>query len=153
VALLWTHYNSSMSFLSWGPNPWAQYSSWASQELSRGGQPPPSPCYHPSFDAAQDTVGLLGCTQTVLAHIQLFIHQNSQVFLCRAVLSEFFSQSVSGKQRCVLPTVASAQCLVASSLRPWCWVSAPSTLCSSIAGAQANMYGNDDRVCSSIING
>ena len=31
---------------------------------------------------------------TLLAHVQLFIHQDLQVLLCRAALSEFFSQSV-----------------------------------------------------------
>jgi len=49
---------------------------------------------HPSFDAAQDTIGLLGCKCALLAHVYLFIHQNPQVLLCRAALSEFFSQFV-----------------------------------------------------------
>lgn len=30
---------------------------------------------HFSFDAAQDTFGLLGCKRTLLAHFKLFIHQ------------------------------------------------------------------------------
>ena len=33
-------------------------------------------------DTAQDTVGFLGCKCVLLAHIKLFVHQNSQVFLC-----------------------------------------------------------------------
>ena len=53
----------------------------------------PLPAGHPSFDAAQDTAGLLVSKSTLLAHIQLFIHQNPQVLLHRAALSEFF-QSV-----------------------------------------------------------
>ena len=46
----------------------------------------------PSFDAAQDTVGPLGHKCTLLACINLFIHQNPEVLLHRAALSEF-SQS------------------------------------------------------------
>jgi len=30
---------------------------------------------HAAFDAAQDTAGLLGCERTLVAHVQLFIHQ------------------------------------------------------------------------------
>ena len=30
----------------------------------------------PSFDVAQDTVGLLGCKHTLLAHIKFFIYQD-----------------------------------------------------------------------------
>jgi len=36
----------------------------------------PSPCCHPSFNAAHNTVGLLGCKHTLLAYVQFFIHQN-----------------------------------------------------------------------------
>jgi len=46
----------------------------------------------PSLDAAQDTLGFLGCKRTLLAHIELLVHQNPQV-LCRAELREFFSWS------------------------------------------------------------
>ncbi|KAK4816284.1 hypothetical protein QYF61_014582 [Mycteria americana] len=35
----------------------------------------PQPAGHTSLDAAQDTVGLLGCERTLPAHVQLFIHQ------------------------------------------------------------------------------
>jgi len=48
----------------------------------------------PSFDAAQDTVGLLGCKCILLVHVQVFVHQNPQVLLYRAALNEFFSQSL-----------------------------------------------------------
>lgn len=47
-----------------------------------------------SFDAAQDTVCLPGCKSTLLAHIQLFVYQNTQILLHRAAFSEFFSQSL-----------------------------------------------------------
>jgi len=35
--------------------------------------PLPLPADHPSVDAAQNTVGFLGCKSTLLAHAQLFI--------------------------------------------------------------------------------
>ena len=40
----------------------------------------PHPAGHSSSDAAQNMVGFLGCEGTLLAHIQLAIHQYSQVF-------------------------------------------------------------------------
>ena len=49
---------------------------------------------HPSFEAAQDTVGLPYCKHTLLAHTQLSAYQNPEDLLQRAVLNEFFSQSV-----------------------------------------------------------
>ena len=54
--------------------------------LQRGGRA--------SSDAAQDTVGLLGCKCTLSSHVQLFIHHHSQVLLARAALSLFIPQSV-----------------------------------------------------------
>lgn len=54
----------------------------------------PFPAGHPSSDAPLHTVGLLSHRHTLLAHVQFFIHHNPQVFLCRAALDEFFSQSV-----------------------------------------------------------
>ncbi|KAK4830254.1 hypothetical protein QYF61_009321 [Mycteria americana] len=54
----------------------------------------PQPAGHTSFDAAQDTVGLLGCKRTLLAHVQLFIHQYPQVLLCKADLNPFIPQPV-----------------------------------------------------------
>ncbi|KAK4833081.1 hypothetical protein QYF61_027743 [Mycteria americana] len=35
----------------------------------------PGPAGHASFDAAQHTVGILGCKHTLPAHVQLFVHQ------------------------------------------------------------------------------
>jgi len=35
------------------------------------------PAGYSSFDAAQDTPGVLGGKSTLLAHVQLFIHQNT----------------------------------------------------------------------------
>ena len=49
---------------------------------------------HLCFVAAQDAVGHLGCKCALLAHIKLLVHQNLQVLLHRADLSEFYSQSV-----------------------------------------------------------
>jgi len=51
------------------------------QQQSRGRQSPPSPCCHSSFDAVQDTAGFLRCEQTLLSHIQLFIHQKPLILL------------------------------------------------------------------------
>ncbi|KAK4832233.1 hypothetical protein QYF61_021147 [Mycteria americana] len=42
----------------------------------------------------KDMVGLLGCECTLLAHVQLFIHQYLQVLLLRAPLNPFIPQSV-----------------------------------------------------------
>jgi len=37
--------------------------------------------------AAQDTIGHPGCKSTLLTHVQLFIHENPQILLCRAAVS------------------------------------------------------------------
>ena len=42
-----------------------------SAERGRGAEPPPSPCAHAAGDAAQGTVGLLGCQRTLRGHAQL----------------------------------------------------------------------------------
>ena len=39
----------------------------------------PQPAGHTSFDDAQDMVGFLGCECTLLAHVQLPIHQHPTV--------------------------------------------------------------------------
>ncbi|KAK4831745.1 hypothetical protein QYF61_018943 [Mycteria americana] len=59
----------------------------------------------PSFftGLAQDTIGFLGCEHTLLAHVQLFIHQYPQVLLCRAALNPFIPQPV------LIPGVALTQ--------------------------------------------
>lgn len=50
---------------------------------------------HPSFAATRETVGLPHYECTLMAHVQVFIHQNIQVFIYRADhWDEFFSQSV-----------------------------------------------------------
>ncbi|KAK4815415.1 hypothetical protein QYF61_001403 [Mycteria americana] len=54
------------------------------QEGVEGQNHPPRPAGHASSDAAQDTVGFLGCECTLLAHVQLFVHQYPQVLLSRA---------------------------------------------------------------------
>jgi len=54
----------------------------------------PRPAGHIAFDAAQDTVGLLGCENTLLAQVQLFIHQYLQDLLGRAALSSFSAQPI-----------------------------------------------------------
>jgi len=93
MVCFWTHSNRSASFLCWGPQIWTQYSQCDFTRAEQGGQSPPSSCWSPSFDGAQDRVGLLNCQCALLAHVHLFIHQNPQVLLGRAALNEF-SQSV-----------------------------------------------------------
>ncbi|KAK4805639.1 hypothetical protein QYF61_022397 [Mycteria americana] len=53
----------------------------------------PQPAGHGSFDAAQETVGFLGCERILPAHVQLFMHQYPKV-LCRAALNPFIPQPV-----------------------------------------------------------
>ncbi|KAK4815374.1 hypothetical protein QYF61_001362 [Mycteria americana] len=64
------------------------------QTRVEGQNPLPRPAGHASFDAAQDTVGFLGCECTLPAHVQLFIHQYPQVLLGRAALNPFIPQPV-----------------------------------------------------------
>jgi len=54
----------------------------------------PRPAGHVAFDAAQDKVGFLGCECTLVAHVQLFIHQYPQVLLSRVGLDPFIPQPV-----------------------------------------------------------
>jgi len=54
----------------------------------------PQPAGHASLDAAQDTVDLLGCECTLLAHVRLYIHQHPQVLLSTAALNPFIPQPV-----------------------------------------------------------
>ncbi|KAK4827094.1 hypothetical protein QYF61_014196 [Mycteria americana] len=64
------------------------------QSRAEGQNHLPRPAGHAAFDAAQDTVGFLGCECTLLGHIQLFIHQYPQVLLHRAALNPFIPQPV-----------------------------------------------------------
>jgi len=52
------------------------------------------PAGHASFNVAQYTVGFLGCKATLLAHVQLPIHQYPQVIFSRAMLNPFIPQVV-----------------------------------------------------------
>jgi len=52
------------------------------------------PAEHTAFDAAQETVGLLGCKLTLPGHVELLINQQPQVLLLRATLNPFSAQSV-----------------------------------------------------------
>ena len=46
----------------------------------------------PSLDATQDTVGLLGCMCTLLAHVESFINQHLQILVLRSALKPFSTQ-------------------------------------------------------------
>ena len=52
------------------------------------------PAGRASFGGAQDAVGFLGCEGTLLAHIQITIHQYPQVCFARAVFNPFIPQLV-----------------------------------------------------------
>ncbi|KAJ7396748.1 hypothetical protein BTVI_142156 [Pitangus sulphuratus] len=54
----------------------------------------PWPADHAAFDAALDTIGLLGCKYTLLAHIQPLICQHPQDFFSGAALNPFIPQPV-----------------------------------------------------------
>jgi len=54
----------------------------------------PRPAGHAYFDAVQVMIGFLGCEGTLLAHVQLLIHQYPQVLLSRAALNPFITQFV-----------------------------------------------------------
>jgi len=56
------------------------------QSRAEGQNPLLRPAGHATFDAAWDMVGFLGSEHILLAHVKLFIHQYSQVFL-RAALN------------------------------------------------------------------
>ena len=49
---------------------------------------------HAALAVAQDMVGFLGCKGTLLAHVQLLIHQYPQVFFSRAVLNPYIPRLV-----------------------------------------------------------
>ena len=55
----------------------------------------PWPTCHASLDATQDTVGLLGCKYTLLAHVEPFISWHHQILHLRASLRPFYVQFVS----------------------------------------------------------
>ncbi|KAK4827484.1 hypothetical protein QYF61_018784 [Mycteria americana] len=88
VALLWTHSNSSMSFLCWGPqrlNAVLQAGSHESGVEEENHLP--RPAGHCSFDAAQDMVGFLGCKCTLPRHDEPLIDQHPQALLLTAALN------------------------------------------------------------------
>ena len=72
-----------------------QYSSEVLPAQTRREDHLPQPTGHTSFDVAQDTVGFLGCENSLLAHVQLPIHHHLQVFFNRAELNSLISQLIS----------------------------------------------------------
>ena len=55
----------------------------------------PCPAAHAAGDAAQGTVGLLGCECMLPGHVELLVYQHPQVLLLRAALNPFSAQPVS----------------------------------------------------------
>ena len=76
VALLWTCSNISLVLLVLGFPGLAAVLQMGSHRGRAEDNSLPLSAGHPSSDAAQDIVGLLDCTSTLLAHVQLFIHQD-----------------------------------------------------------------------------
>jgi len=64
------------------------------ESRAEGQNPLPCPAGHADFDAAQDTVGFLGCEHTLAGHAELLINQHPQVLLLRAALNPFSAQPV-----------------------------------------------------------
>ena len=58
-----------------------------------GAESPPSACDHAAFDAAQDTVALLGCECALPGHVDL-VNQHPEVVLGRAALNPFIPQPI-----------------------------------------------------------
>lgn len=75
-----------------------------SQGQSRAGHSSPRPAGHSSLGAAQTAVGLLGCKRTLLAHAELFLHQNPQFSL-----SELLSASPSPTLPVLMPGITLTQ--------------------------------------------
>jgi len=73
------------------------------QSRAEGQNHLPHPAGHASLDVAQDTVGLLGCKCTFVAHVQLFIHQQSQVLLSRAALNSLIPKPCIDTEGCPDP--------------------------------------------------
>jgi len=86
VALVWTHWNSSMSFLCQGPQTGTlQIRPYEGRvEVDN---PHPLPAGHPFHDAALKIVDLLGCKHTLLAHVQLLVHQDTQDLLHNIIIT------------------------------------------------------------------
>jgi len=59
------------------------------QHRAKGQGHIPQPAGHASFDAAQDMAGFLSREGTLLVHVQLPIHQDSQVLFSKAVLNPY----------------------------------------------------------------
>ncbi|XP_009069274.1 PREDICTED: brain-specific angiogenesis inhibitor 3-like, partial [Acanthisitta chloris] len=70
---------------------------------AEGWNPLPRPAGHAIYEAAQETLGFLGCKHTLLAQVQLLIPQHPQVLLVRVPLNQFFPQPV------LMPGVAPTQ--------------------------------------------
>lgn len=63
--------------------------SWAEQ---RGTNPLPLLAATPLLVQPQVTIGLLGCKSSVLAHIQLFVHQDPEILLFGVALDPHIAQ-------------------------------------------------------------
>ena len=98
----------SAFFLCWEPQAWMQNSRWRLHEgrVERK-NPLPHRAATPFFDAAQDTVGLQGCKDTMLAHVKFFRTLSQQ-----------------GCSRVLLPVcIHTWDCLDPNATHWYCWMS------------------------------
>lgn len=90
MALVWTHSNRFLSYLCWEVDAALQVGSHRSR--GEGQNCLPQPAAHPSFDAAQETIGFLGFKPALLSHVLCLIHPHPQVLLSRVALCVFIPQ-------------------------------------------------------------
>ena len=64
------------------------------QSRAEGQNRLPQPAAHASFDAAQDTAGLLGCEHLLMGHVDLLVPHHPQVLLLRPALNPFSAYPV-----------------------------------------------------------
>lgn len=89
VALHWTHSSMFKPVSLWGAQDQTQQSWCVSPVLSGGDHPP-----WPVSNALPDAVGLFCCKDALLAHVQLVLHWDPKVFLCRAAFKLVSPQHV-----------------------------------------------------------
>jgi len=96
VALLWTCSNRELHVLLvlGAPELDAGLQVGSHQSRVEGQNHLSRPAGHAAFDAAEDTVGFLGCEHTLSGHVELLVNQHPQVLLLRAALSPFSAQPV-----------------------------------------------------------
>ncbi|KAK4832565.1 hypothetical protein QYF61_024065 [Mycteria americana] len=91
VALLWTRSSTSIE----GPKLNTGFEVRPHQCRVQGHDHFPTPAGHTISGTSQDAIGFLGHLGTLLAHIQLAVHQHPQVLLCWAAFQPLFPKLVA----------------------------------------------------------